>query len=66
MPSLADLQLRLSAPDSADTVTVEAYNDGRLQISANAACARYPAGTPLTDLGRPALPDLKTPVQTGG
>jgi hypothetical protein len=66
VPSLADLQLRLSAPDSADTVTVQAYDDGRLQISANAACARYPADTPLTDLGRPELPDLKTPVQPGG
>ena len=66
MHSADDLQLHLRNPDSADTVTVQAYTDGRLQITVFAACARYPADTPLNDLGRPELPDLKTPAQPGG
>ncbi|MFE9404042.1 hypothetical protein ACFYNY_20000 [Streptomyces sp. NPDC006530] len=57
----SDLVLRLTAPDSSDTVGIEAYPQDRLQVFAAADCARYPAGTPLDTASDPRLPAPQAP-----
>jgi hypothetical protein len=58
-----DLELTLRPPHSDDTVVLDTFPAGRLQVAAQAACARYPSSTPVDDLREPVLPAMRAPSQ---
>ncbi|BBC33808.1 hypothetical protein SGFS_051020 [Streptomyces graminofaciens] len=60
------IDLVVRPPGSVDSVRISTYPRGLLTVSAYAACARYPSGTLLDDLGMPKLPAQRAPTQLRG
>ncbi|MFD5700458.1 hypothetical protein [Streptomyces lasiicapitis] len=60
------LELSMRPPKDGTSVTITAYPGSRLEVSAYADCARYPAGTPMDMDGEPELAAMRAPVQLRG
>ncbi|WP_209468466.1 hypothetical protein [Streptomyces avidinii] len=59
-------ELRLELPGTGRTLSLVTYPGDRLEVAAQADCARYPSGTPLNTQGDPLLPTPPVPAELRG